>query len=500
MHTLNIRQMWESIRHYFVYQPNQPLLFNSEVFLVWFLIVYGLYQFAYKKVSWRVALLLVFSLFFYYKSSGLFFVLLLVSTVVNFWVGSRLHVAQKPSSRKILLWLSVFFNLGLLGYYKYTNLILSTINRLQEWFTLDALPAFNRQDIILPVGISFFTFQAMSYTIDIYRQKIRPIHNIFEFGFFISFFPQLVAGPIVRASDFLPQIRKKLVLSKIDLSRALFLIMSGLVKKAVISDYISVNFVDRVFENPALYSSFETWSAFYGYALQIYCDFSGYSDMAIGLALLFGFRLPDNFRAPYQSTSITEFWRRWHISLSSWLRDYLYISLGGNRKGVGHTYKNLIITMLLGGLWHGASWKFVLWGALHGFWLAVERLFEPVTSKIPKAIRFVPGLLFTFHFVCFAWIFFRASSFDMAISFIHSMLQPVDWELGKEVITSLPKVYWLMLIGFLLHAIPLNWDKEVQRLFAKLPWAIMALVLAIIIILVIQFSSSEVVPFIYFQF
>ena len=492
--------MWESIKHFFVYQPDQPLLFNSEVFLLWFIIVYSLYQLIYKKIGLRVGLLLVFSLFFYYKSSGLFFLLLIVSTVVNFLVGSRLHLAQKASLKKGWLWLSVAFNLGLLGYYKYTNFILRSINQVQDWLSFDLLPNLGKQDIILPVGISFFTFQAMSYTIDIYRNKIKPIDNIFEFGFFISFFPQLVAGPIVRAADFLPQIRKKLSLSRVNLSRSLFLIMSGLVKKAVISDYISINFVDRVFENPALYSSFETWTAFYGYALQIYCDFSGYSDMAIGLALLFGFRLPENFRAPYQSASITEFWRRWHISLSSWLRDYLYISLGGNRKGVGHTYKNLLITMLLGGLWHGASWKFVLWGAMHGIWLAVERLFEPLTTRIPKAIRFIPGILFTFHFVSFAWIFFRASSFELALDFIRSMFQPIDWELGWSVVTSYPRVFWLLAIGFLLHGIPIKWDNVVQRLFARLPLLVMAFVLAVVIVIVIEFSSSEVVPFIYFQF
>ncbi len=492
--------MWETIKEYFVYQPSQPLLFNSEVFLVWFLLIYSLYQLVYKKVPWRVGLLLVFSLFFYYKSSGLFFLLLLVSTVVNFWVGTRLHSASKPQFRKTWLWISVVFNLGLLAYYKYTNFLLESLNNLQGWMNFDLFDSFDKQDIILPVGISFFTFQAMSYTIDIYRKKIQPIHNIFEFGFFISFFPQLVAGPIVRAADFLPQIKQKLHLSRFDLSRALFLIMSGLVKKAVISDYISVNFVDRVFDNPALYSTLETWGAFYGYALQIYCDFSGYSDMAIGIALLFGFRLPDNFRAPYQSASITEFWRRWHISLSSWLRDYLYISLGGNRKGVFKTYRNLIITMLLGGLWHGASWQFVLWGAMHGVWLAVERITEPITSKIPKNVRWLPGLIFTFHFVSFAWIFFRASTLDLAFVFIDSMFQPADWELGAEVISAYPKVFVLMAIGFLLHAIPLNWDEKVQELFAKMPLVIMAFVLAVIMVLVIQMSSSEVVPFIYFQF
>lgn len=492
--------MWESISQFFVYNPDQPLLFNSQVFLVWFLTIYGIFQFVYRNVPLRVALLLSFSLFFYYKSSGIFFSLLILSTLANFYLGARIHSSEKQSDRKIWLWLSIFFNLGLLGYYKYTNFILSTINSLQQGLIMERLPSYESLEIILPVGISFFTFQAMSYTIDIYRKKIVPVDNIFEFGFFISFFPQLVAGPIVRASEFLPQIKKKLTLSKVQLSKALFLIMSGLIKKAVISDYISVNFVDRVFENPALYSTLESWTAFYGYALQIYCDFSGYSDMAIGIALLFGFHLPDNFRSPYQSKSITEFWRRWHISLSTWLRDYLYISLGGNRKGTWNTYKNLLITMLLGGLWHGASWKFVFWGALHGVWLALERVCEPLTKHIPSSIRSVAGFIVTFHFVCFAWVFFRASSFESALIFFQTMFQTVDWKLLGTIISTYPKVYALITIGFVLHAIPIKWDIRIQRLFARQHMAVMSIIFALIMIVVIQFSSSEVVPFIYFQF
>ncbi|MAX78718.1 MAG: membrane-bound O-acyltransferase family protein [Crocinitomicaceae bacterium] len=492
--------LWNPIERFFVFDPSQPLLFNSEVFFAWFAVIYGLYLLVHKQVQLRVMLLLVFSLFFYYKSSGLFFLLLILSTVVNFFTGAWLHKASSATQRKLWMWFSVIFNLGLLGYYKYTNFVIDTINNLQGVVSFAHWPELTTLDIILPVGISFFTFQAMSYTIDIYRQKIKPINNLFEFGFFISFFPQLVAGPIVRASDFLPQIRKKISLSKVELSRALFLIMSGLVKKAVISDYISVNFVDRVFDNPALYSSFETWTAFYGYALQIYCDFSGYSDMAIGIALLFGFHLPDNFLAPYQSASITEFWRRWHISLSGWLRDYLYISLGGNRKGTFNTYRNLFLTMLLGGLWHGASWKFVLWGALHGTWLVIERLLKPVLEKIPVAFRKVPGILYTFHLVCFAWIFFRASSFELAVAFIQSMFGTFDLALAKEVVTAYPYVFGLLGLGFVLHAIPLKTDAAIQRLFGKLPLPVMAVVLAAIIIVVIQLSSSQVVPFIYFQF
>src|SRR5690606_36485842 len=247
---------------------------------------------------------------------------------------------------------------------------------------------------------------------DVYRKELEPTKRFVESLSFVSFFPQLVAGPIVRASDFIPQIYEKLKLTKEDFNKALFLIIGGLLKKAVISDFISTNVVDRVFDAPNSYTAFENLMASYGYAIQIYCDFSGYSDMAIGLALLMRFKLPPNFRTPYQSGSITEFWRRWHISLSSWLRDYLYISMGGNRKGKIRTYFNLFMTMFLGGLWHGANWKFVFWGVLHGLALAIERFFQP-RIKLPKN-AFVKGIqiFLTFHFVVFCWLFFRAKDFD----------------------------------------------------------------------------------------
>ena len=258
-------------------------------------------------------------------------------------------------------------NLGLLCYFKYTNFFGMMIASLTGGH-------FEIRNIFLPIGISFYIFQSMSYVIDIYRGNIKPLQLFVDYLFYVSFFPQLVAGPIVRARDFLPQILQKPVVSKEMFGEGVFLIIAGLFKKAVISDYISLNFVDRVFENPLLYSGFENLMGIWGYALQIYCDFSGYSDMAIGLALLLGFRFNRNFDSPYQSATITEFWRRWHISLSSWLKDYLYISLGGNRKGRLRIYVNLMITMLLGGLWHGASWQFVLWGALHGAALCLHKL------------------------------------------------------------------------------------------------------------------------------
>ncbi|MCB0845152.1 MAG: MBOAT family protein, partial [Bacteroidetes bacterium] len=271
-----------------------------------------------------------------------FMLLSLILTAIDGLTSKFVSPENNKKKRFFYLITSVVANLGLLAYFKYTNFFIGTINEV-------AGSNIQFAHIFLPVGISFFTFQTMSYTIDIFRKRLTPVISILDFAFFVSFFPQLVAGPIVRAVDFLPQIRDKIRVTQEDIGKGLLLICTGLFKKAVISDYISVNFVDRVFENPSLYSGFENLMSIYGYALQIYCDFSGYSDMAIGIGLLLGFRLPINFLAPYQSKSIQEFWRRWHISLSSWLRDYLYISMGGNRKGQRRTYINLMMTMILGG-------------------------------------------------------------------------------------------------------------------------------------------------------
>lgn len=371
---------WATIAPYFIYDSAKPMLFNSMVFLVWFIAFYGGYLLLKRQTNWRLIYTLAFSLFFYYKSSGIYFVLLIISTLIDFTLGHFIYRAPNQRARKGYLILSLLANLGLLAYFKYTNFLIGSLNTIVG-------TNFSLQSIFLPVGISFFTFQTLSYSIDVYRGKLEPLtegvkdwrsffERLLDFSFFVSFFPQLVAGPIVRAANFIPQIRKPLRLSETDLGRALMLICGGLFKKAVISDYISINFVDRVFENPALYSGFENLMAAYGYAIQIYCDFSGYSDMAIGLALIMGLRLPENFRLPYQAETIRDFWRRWHISLSTWLRDYLYISLGGNRKGGWRTYRNLMITMLLGGLWHGASWVFVIWGGLHGIALAIDRALD----------------------------------------------------------------------------------------------------------------------------
>jgi D-alanyl-lipoteichoic acid acyltransferase DltB (MBOAT superfamily) len=295
-------------------------------------------------------------------------------------------------------------------------------------------------------------------------------------------------------------VRKTPFVSKADFGKAIFLICIGLFKKAVISDYISSNFVDRIFDNPGLYTGLENLFGVYGYALQIYCDFSGYTDMAIGIALLLGYKLPINFDSPYQSASITEFWRRWHISLSSWLRDYLYISLGGNRIGKIRTYINLMITMLIGGLWHGAALRFVVWGALHGIGLAFEKFINSIVN-IPKTkFWHVLGVILTFHFVCFTWIFFRADSMDVVNAMLVQITTAFHPEISIEFIKGYPYVLMLMALGYILHFIPTAVEGNVQQLVIKSPFVLKIAYLIIIILVVIQIKSSEIQPFIYFQF
>ena len=347
----------------------------------------------------------------------------------------------------------------------------------------------------------------MSYTIDIYRRQLEPLTCWLDYYFYLSFFPQLVAGPIVRARDFLPQIRQNpLTVTREMFGRGIFLIMIGLIKKAIISDYISVNFVDRVFDNPMLYSGFENLMGVYGYALQIYCDFSGYSDMAIGIALLLGFRFPKNFDSPYKSATVTEFWHRWHISLSTWLKDYLYISLGGNRKGRLRTYVNLILTMLLGGLWHGASLRFMLWGGYHGVLLALHKgtmaLFprmKPVGESMKRGWRAL-GILVTFHLVCLGWIFFRARDVETGRMVIEQIFTNFDPSLIAGVASGYWPVMAMMGVGYVTHFIPQRWQDRVCGAVMRSSLVGCALLLALIIWVVMQVKSANIQPFIYFQF
>ncbi len=369
----------------------------------------------------RKRVLLLASYYFYAYWDWRFLSLILISTLVDYVVALALARTNRPNRRKVLLLTSLACNLGILGFFKYFNFFVESMEAVLGSFGFH----YGTLHIILPIGISFYTFQTLSYTIDVYRGRLDPCRNLFDFALFVAFFPQLVAGPIVRASELLPQLRSEARLSWYGTFLGFRQFTIGLFKKAFVADHIAV-FVDHVFENAGAFDGVSTWLAVLAYGVQIYCDFSGYSDMAIGAGRIMGYHLPTNFRSPYLATSMTDFWHRWHISLSTWLRDYLYIPLGGNRKGPVRTYVNIFITMVLGGLWHGASWTFVLWGALHGAALIVEKglrqRFRPETQS--AAVRRVPGILgwfITMLIVFTAWVFFRAASLPEALLIIRQM-------------------------------------------------------------------------------
>jgi len=494
------------------YDESKPLLFTQLYFWIFLTVVFLGYNFIYKNNFLRNFYLLLVSLFFYYKSGGYFFSLLIFSTIVDYTAGILIYHANKPYKRKIWLTISIITNLLVLGYFKYTYFIVDLINELfhTNYKVLNVLAllsnkAFNTNfdinNIILPVGISFYTFQTMSYTIDVYRNKIKPVKNIFDFAFYVTYFPQLVAGPIVRASQFIPQLFLKYQLSKEQFGHAIFLILNGLIKKMVVSDYISINFVDRVFENPLSFSGIENLMAVYGYAIQIYCDFSGYTDIAIGVSMLFGFRLPINFNSPYKATNITDFWRRWHISLSSWLRDYLYIPLGGNRKGKIRTYVNVMITMLLGGLWHGANIKFIIWGGIHGFALIVHKLIKNIGLRIPEnKIGKIISIFITFNLVCLAWIFFRASDMQTAYNMLISIFTNLNINLLPQIFSFYYTIFLIMLFAYIIHWLPYKIKENFRGFFIKSPVIVKIIIVVIAIFIIYQTKTSAIQPFIYFKF
>ena len=482
------------------YDATAPLIFNSGLFLFLFVGFAGLYLLLRRATTLRILYVIASSIYFYYKSSGIYFLLLLFAAISDYLIGNAIAREQDKRVKKRWVALSVVINLGMLGYFKYTNFFIEMANGLMGAGFLDF------QNIFLPVGISFFVFQSMSYTIDIYRGQIRPLERWIDYLFYLSFFPQLVAGPIVRAKDFIPQIRRPLFVSREMFGTAIGLIVIGLLKKAIISDYISLNFVDRIFDEPALYSGFECLMGIYGYALQIYCDFSGYSDMAIGIALLLGFRFPKNFDAPYKAATITEFWRRWHISLSSWLRDYLYISLGGNRKSKVRTYINLIITMVLGGLWHGAAVRFVLWGALHGVALALHKMWLAIVpwakanGKDMNPLSRVLGTILTFHIVCLGWLLFRAEDMQTVHLMLYQILHSFNTSIIPQFVLGYKEVLALIVIGYGMHFMPSAIDGDMQRKVANASFWWQVALLVIVAWCVMQIKSSDIQPFIYFQF
>jgi len=545
----------------FKFSEDFPLIFTQANFWIFFVVAYFIFALLYKKIPLRNSYLLLISLFFYYKTSGLFVGILIFSTLVDFFIGRSIFKSEVKIKRYILVTLSIVINLSVLCYFKYAyfftdsfNMLFHTdyrvVNWLAEWGN-----SFNDQNyftvdkIILPVGISFYTFQTISYSVDIFRRKLVPLKSIVDFGFYVSFFPQLVAGPIVRAENFVPQISKPTIITKADFDAGTFMILKGLIKKMIFADFIAMHFLDRVFDAPEMFSGFANVMAMIGYSLQIYGDFAGYTDIAIGLALLMGFKLPINFNSPYKATNAGDFWKRWHISLSTWLRDYLYIPLGGNRKGTVASYIilgimilgtlyayqnfyavvivlsvllavyilslyntnvenqintniNLMLTMLIGGLWHGASWKFVIWGGLNGLGIVVYKFWRRISPYEKNNQWYVRWwkILVTLTFITFTRIYFRGESMDHIARWYNQVAYHMDWQYAWDILVHYQMVFWVMLVGYITHWLPQSTKTQIEEWYSKSPIPVKILVATATGILCYQAFSSDFQPFIYFQF
>ena len=490
---ISLPVVFHNLGDLFQYNSGAPMLFSTGFFWFLFILFLPIYIMLKNSKAKMTIFVIGFSLYFYYKSSGWFFLMLIGTSLIDWLLSWAIFKQKKKGARLALMWLSVAISLSILGYFKYSNFFLMNWNAMVRG-------NFQPLEIILPVGISFYTFQSISYVVDIYRRRIVPTRSWFDYLFFLSFFPALVAGPIVRADYFLPQLKKNLQATPPMIWEGLWLILIGILKKAVFADYIA-QYNDLIFESPGVYSGFQSLMGMLGYTMQVYCDFSGYSDMSIGLALIMGFRLGINFDAPYKSRNISQFWRKWHISLSSWLRDYVYIPLGGSRKGVIRTYVNNFLTMLLAGLWHGASWTFVVWGAFQGFGLAVHKAFKPVLDKIPNNTFW--NIFFgtiTFIYLSFLLVLFRSATIPDAIQIYESIFTQFDIREFPQFCETRDVWCIMMLILFVVHFIPKSWDNYMQDIFIKSPWIIKLLCFLIVVQLVIEFMSAEVQPFIYFQF
>ena len=541
---------WNAFLQQFLYDSKNPLLFNNGFFVYFFTLFILLFFALRNHHKARRYVFCIFSLYFFYKASGWFVGLVLISAVVDFYLSNAIYREESKSRKKFLLVLSILFNLGMLFYFKYTDFFIEISNSLFD-------TNFNPLNLILPIGISFYTFENLSYTVDVYRGEFKPANKFSDYLLFLAFFPKLMMGPIVRAHDFVPQINEPYVISERDFAKGFFLIISGLIKKLVISDYITLNMVDYMFDNPALHTGVENLMAVYGYAMVIYCDFSGYSEIAIGIALWLGFKIPPNFMSPYQSLNITEFWRRWHISLSTWLKDYLYIPLGGNRNfsvasfifvggflvgsfimgvelfhlsnlwaavvsavlllifiipalitrktsGIAANF-NLLTTMLLGGFWHGASWNFIIWGAIHGVGLGIHKIWMLLTDKSfsgfnqSRIYKIISGIL-TFHFVCFAWIFFKAEDLEIAKTMIYQIFNNFDISVFGPFYDNYKGVVWMILAAMVLHLVPDNLADKVIARTKTIPMVVYILVFFLFLILYGYFKSAEQVMPIYLQF
>ena len=487
--TIDITQLLSLL----AFNRDEPMLFTSGLFWVLFLLFLPVYALLKSQRKKMMLFVIAFSLYFFYKSSGIFFLLLVATSFFDWWVAQFIDSSKNRTERRIALTVSLVFSLGILLFFKYSNFVIWNWNVLIHG-------NFQPLDLILPVGVSFYTFRTISYVVDVYKGKIQPVDDYVDYLFFLSFFPCLVAGPIVRARDFMPQLQQNKPATREMIYGGLFLVMLGIMKKAIFADYIA-QYNNIAFGNPSGYTGFELLMAVLGFTMQIYCDFSGYSDMAIGLGSIMGFDLGINFDYPYRSLNVTEIWCRWHIIHSTWLRDYVYIPLGGNRKGRARQYFNLMVTMLLGGLWHGAAWTFVVWGAGHGLALCIHKICKPWLDTIAstRLTRSVSWLM-TFTLVAFLWIFFRADSFHAAGQVISGIVTDLEWAY-LPVFLARRSTWCLMLaIIYALHFVPRRvWDKLRERFIAA-PWWLKLVIFIALIQLVLQFASATVQPFLYSQF
>jgi D-alanyl-lipoteichoic acid acyltransferase DltB (MBOAT superfamily) len=494
----------------------RALLFNSPLYGVFLLACFAVFW-SLRRYRLPRALFLVFASygFYFYGTldaarehspplgpiawSVLCLGVIFVGSTIDYWVGRALAKEERPRARKALLLVSIFYYLGVLSIFKYFNFAADSVVTAANAVGIHLSPV--QLHVVLPFGISFFTFETMSYTIDVYRRELEPAKKYLDYLLFVAFFPHLVAGPIVRPRQMLPQLASEPKYDANEHAQGLWLIAGGLVKKIVIGDFLAQNLVKRVFDNPERFSNIETLVAVYAYAIQIYADFSGYTDVAIGSAHLFGYELPKNFDQPYKAQNLQDFWHRWHISLSTWLRDYLYIPLGGSKKGSLMTYRNLMITMVLGGLWHGASWNFVIWGTLHGIALAATRMWQRRRGKKSDAnvttnvfVRAF-NVFCTFQYVCFAWIFFKASDLEHA-KLVLRQITSASW--GTANLS--PRVLGILAVALVVHFLPKGLVLRARDAFVRAPAVVQGLTLAGVALCLHAVAGAKAEPFVYGQF
>ncbi len=487
------------------------MLFPTFGFAFFFLCVFTGYWYVFRKNLERRIFLVAVSYLFYALWDWRFCGLLFLTTAANYGFGLLVGINREHLWRKTFLVLSIVFNLLVLGFFKYYNFFAESANTLIQTFVSGhaassagtAVPSFlfPALSVIMPVGISFYTFKVMSYVFDVYLCKLPPVRSYLDVMLYVSFFPQIASGPIVHASDFFPRLGETINAGReleerpLEFDRAATLIMSGLLKKMVFANFLSTLFVDPIFSNPGMYHSAEVFLAAVGYSVVIYCDFSGYSDLAIGIALFLGFRTPANFNRPYISFSVTEFWKRWHMTFSSWLRDYLYFSMGGSRFGKIRTMFALFFTMILGGLWHGASYTFLIWGAMQGLALAFERGTGTGSNRSSKPALAVVQIFVTFLFTTLSWIVFRSASLETILVFFRSL-----GNFGPQITLLSPLVLILLVLGLLMHAIPGSFRAACFDGYRLVPLPLKGILFALFFVLLAIVSMSGVAPFIYFQF